>query len=85
MFSFYNYDIFIYPGSHDFQNITVSSSSPGEIGVTGDFIPGSLAIGVLIVVYSADNIINYHFIHRFSIHTSSLTNPLVANIRCQSL
>ena len=52
----------------------MSSSSPGEIGVTGDFIPGSSAIGILIVVYSADNRINYHFIHRFSIRMSFLTD-----------
>ena len=66
----------LYPGSHDFQNITVSSSSPGEIGVTGDFIPGSLAIGILVVVYLADynTIINYYFIHRFSVCMSSPTN-----------
>ena len=70
---FFLFNLF-YPGSHDFQNITVSCFSPGEIGVTGDFIPGSLAIGILIVVYSADNIINYHFIHRFSIRMSFLTN-----------
>ena len=52
----------------------MSSSSPGEIGVTGDFIPGSLAIGILVLIYSADNIINYHFIPRFSIPMSFLTN-----------
>ena len=38
--------------------------------MTGDFIPGSQAIGILIVVYSADNdfnIIKYHFVHRSNI------------------
>ena len=46
--------------------------------MTGDFIPGSLAIGILIVVHSADDNsnINYRLIHRSNIHTttSSMTN-----------
>ena len=43
----------------------------GGINVTGDFIPGSLAIGILIVVYLADNdsnTIKYHFVHHSNIH-----------------
>ena len=46
--------------------------------MTGDFIPGSLAIGILIVVYSANNdsdTIKYHFIHRSNIRrTITMTN-----------
>ena len=45
--------------------------------MTGDFIPGSLAIGILIVVYSADDEsnIDYHFIHHSNVHTTtSMTN-----------
>ena len=43
--------------------------------MTGDFIPGSLAIGILIVVYSADNNIKYHFVHCSNIHrTITMTN-----------
>ena len=45
--------------------------------MTGDFIPGSSAIGILIVVYSADSEsnIDYHFIHRSNVHTTtSVTN-----------
>ena len=43
--------------------------------MTGDFIPGSSAIGILIVVYSADNVSYYHFIHRSNVHTTtSMTN-----------
>ena len=55
------------------------NSGGGEISVTGDFIPGSLAIGILIVVYSADDDsesnIDYRFIHRSNVHTTTcMTN-----------
>ena len=47
--------------------------------MAGDFIPGSLAIGILIMIYSADNesTIDYHHIHRSNVHTklnTSMTN-----------
>ena len=45
--------------------------------MTGDFIPGSSAIGILIVVYSADDEsnIDYHFIHHSTVHTTiTMTN-----------
>ena len=48
--------------------------------MTGDFIPGSSAIGILIVVYSANNdsnniMIKYHFMHRSNIYrTITMTN-----------
>ena len=39
-------------GTHDIQNISVSSPLPGTVRVTGEFIEGSTATGVLIIVYS---------------------------------
>ena len=46
--------------------------------MTGDFIPGSSAIGILIVIYWADNdsnMIKYHFVHRSNIRrTIAMTN-----------
>ena len=46
--------------------------------MTGDFIPGSSSIGILIVVYSADDesMIEYHFVHRSNIirRTITMTN-----------
>ena len=45
-------------GTHDIQNISVSSPQPGEVSVTGDFIDGSTAIGVLaVIVYNEPEII----------------------------
>ena len=50
--------------------------------MTGDSIPGSSAIGILIVVYSANNdsnniMIKYHFMHRSNIRrTITMTNLL---------
>ena len=48
--------------------------------MTGDFIPGSSSIGILLVVYSADDesnntMTNYHFMHRSNIRrTIAMTN-----------
>ena len=43
-------------GTHDIQNISVSSPLPGQVRVTGDFIEGSTAIGLLVVLsYPSDD------------------------------
>ena len=39
-------------GTHDIQNVSVTSHSPGELQVIGHFINGSNAIGVFVVIYS---------------------------------
>ena len=44
-----------YAGTHDVQNVSVSSPHPGEIRVTVDFVEGSNATAVLLVVYSTSN------------------------------
>jgi hypothetical protein len=46
--------------------------------VTGDFIPGSSVIGILIVIYSADNEsnIDYHFIHHSNVRTTTSMSSL---------
>ena len=48
-------------GTHDIQNISVSSTLPGQVRVTGDFIEGSTATGVLIIVYSQSNDSDIHY------------------------
>ena len=53
--NYYKNYIFYFEGTHDFQSITASSPSPGLVRVTGDFINGSLATSVLIIIYSTDN------------------------------
>ena len=40
---------YLHAGTHDIKNISVSSPQPGEVRVTGDFINGSTASGVLAV------------------------------------
>ena len=40
----------------------MSTFSPGEVTVAGDFISGSLAIGILVIVYANDLNIRYEFI-----------------------
>ena len=39
-------------GTHEVQNISVSSPLPGQVRVTGDFVQGSVATGALVIVYS---------------------------------
>ena len=52
-------------GTHDIQNISVSSPQPGEVRVTGDFINESTATGVLTVsVDFSTSKIFYHLIQR---------------------
>ena len=47
-------------GTHDIQNVTVNSPLPGQIRVTGEFVNGSTATGVLLIVYSmSSNDIHY--------------------------
>ena len=60
-------------GTHDIQNITVSSNGPGGIGVTGDFIDGSSAIGILIIAYSSDSNVYYQFISRSDLPMSDMS------------
>ena len=57
--------MYIYAGTHDIQNISVSSPQPGEVRVTGDFINGSTAIGLLAVIVT-ESVIFYHFVERES-------------------
>ena len=52
-------------GTHDVQNILVSSPQPGEVKVAGDFIDESTATGVLAVfVDLSTSKILYHLIKR---------------------
>ena len=48
-------DKIFYAGTHDVQNVSVSSPHPGEIRVTGGFVEGSNATAALLVVYSTSN------------------------------
>ena len=43
----------IHVGTHDIQNVSVSSRIPGQIRVTGEFIQESMATGVLVAVINA--------------------------------
>ena len=54
---------YTYVGTHDIQNISVSSPQLGEVRVTGDFINGTTATGVLAVIISESEIF-YHFVER---------------------
>ena len=55
-------------GTHDIQNISVTSPHPSEIRVTGNFIDGSTATGVLVVdlipTATCELCYHYHLIQR---------------------
>ena len=51
-------------GTHDIQNISVSSPLPGTVRVTaGDFIQGSTATGLLVIIYSQSDDCNIQYIN----------------------
>ena len=54
----------IVTGTYAVQNISVSSPHAGSIAVTGYFIQGSTAIGVLIITINGTNDTQYHLYHR---------------------
>ena len=43
-------------GTHDIQNVSVNSTHPGQIRLTGDIIDGSTVTGVLVIVYSHSDV-----------------------------
>ena len=49
-------------GTHDIQNISVTSPHPGEIRVTSELINGSTATGALIIIYSLTNDSDVHYV-----------------------
>ena len=57
--------MYTYVGTHDIQNISVSSPQPGEIRMTGNFINGSTATGVLAVIITESQIF-YHVVEQGS-------------------
>ena len=66
-------------GTHDIQNIISISPHPGQISITGNFVDGSTATGVFLIVYSLTNEsdIHYHAISKgnnnISINVTGLT------------
>ena len=66
------------PGTHAIQNISVSSPLSGQVRVTGDFVQGSTATGVLIIVYTLINDSDIHYIsdntnHSVDVRVSGLS------------
>lgn len=51
-------------GSHVVQNISISYSLPGQLRVTGDFIEGSTATGVLVALVNGTANVQHHRISR---------------------
>ena len=51
--------MFLYKGTHDAQGLLVMSPNPGDIRVTGDFIQGSTATGVVIADLKSSEIYFY--------------------------
>ena len=45
-------------GTHEIQNISVSSPLPGQVRVTGDFLEGSAATGVLVTIVNESDVLH---------------------------
>ena len=54
----------VHIGTHDIQNVTVNSPLPGQIRVTGDFVDGTKATGVLLIIYSLANSSDIRYISK---------------------
>ena len=54
---------FLRPGTHDVQDVSITSPFPGVIRVTGHFIKGSTATGVMIAILNISEI-NFHLLIR---------------------
>ena len=57
-----------FAGTHDIENISVTSTQPGSIRIAGDFIRGSSAIGVLAIMIplNTESNVTYSFLPRES-------------------
>ena len=64
-------------GTHDFQDISISSPSAGVVRVTGRFVEGSPATGVLVIV-SGDSGVTYHMSSRRGSGNHAVTIPGLA-------
>ena len=51
-------------GTHDIQNVSISSPRRGEIRFSGDFINGSKSTGVLAVIVRSTSEVLYHLVQR---------------------
>ena len=51
----------VHAGTHDVQNISISSPLSGQVRVTGDFIQESVATGALVIVYSQSDNSDAHY------------------------
>ena len=51
---------FIIAGTHEIQNVSITSGS-SDIRVTGDYVSGSEATGVLVIIYSIENTSEGHY------------------------
>ena len=62
----------MFAGTHDIQNISVTSTQPGSIRITGDFIRDSSAIGVLAIIIPLDTEANVIYSFRPRESTTAL-------------
>ena len=53
--------VIFFLGTHDFQDVSISSDGPGDIRVTGYFIEGSTATGVLVAMSTTSEVYFHMF------------------------
>ena len=81
---FYQLTYLLPSGTHDFHSISITSPpNSGVVVVTGDIIPGSTSIEILVIVHSFiepdDSSVHYQFIDYGDIEVSSMIIGLPAD------
>ena len=72
-----------FAGTHDVQNISITSAIPGELEVSGYLLLHGTARGVLVMLYFLDlNLINYRY---FQIVRRSETDNNIISAKYQEL
>lgn len=64
-------------GTHDIQNIQIYSPSPGQVRVSGVFVQGATAVGILVIIYPLDHVnLNVYYFEAFETITNTIATTV---------
>jgi hypothetical protein len=66
-------------GTHDFQNIQIYLLNSSQIQVSGVFVQGASAVGILIIVYRLDHV-NLSSVYYFEALETTITNAITTTV-----
>ena len=65
-------------GTHDIQNIQIYSSSSGQVRLSGVFVRGATAMGILVIIYPLDHVnLNVYYFEAFE---TMITNTIATTV-----